>query len=55
MNALTPLEAPINAEILIEEARKAREQQAADQVAAHVRAVLSRLKCRIQKPLGGAA
>ena len=35
---------PIEVEKLIREAREARERQADEQVAAHVRAVLSRLK-----------
>jgi hypothetical protein len=44
MAGLTPHDLPINTETLIEQAREARERQADEQVAAHIRSVLSRLK-----------
>jgi hypothetical protein len=44
MTGLTPPDFPINPETLIGEAREARERQTDEQVAAHIRAVLSRLK-----------
>jgi hypothetical protein len=44
MTGLTPPDFPINTETLIDEARAARKRQADEQVAARIRAVLSRLK-----------
>jgi hypothetical protein len=52
MTDLTPPGFPINPETLIGEARAARERQADEQVAAHIRGVLSRLKSH--KPKGDA-
>jgi len=52
MTGLTPPDFPINAETLIGEARAARERQADEQVAAHIRGVVSRLKSH--KPKGDA-
>jgi len=52
MTGLTPSHFPINAETLIGEARVARKRQADEQVAAHIRGVLSRLKSH--KPKGDA-
>jgi hypothetical protein len=49
MTGLTPPDFPINPETLIGEAR---ERQTDEQVAAHIRAVLSRLKSH--KPKGNA-
>ena len=48
MADLTSLDAPINAETLIKEARAAREQKAADQVATYVRAALSSFKSPVK-------
>ena len=48
----TPPDFPINTETLIVEARAARKRQADEQVAAHIRGVLSRLKSH--KPKGDA-
>jgi hypothetical protein len=48
----TPPDFPINTETLIGEARAARKRQADEQVAAHIRGVLSRLKSH--KPKGDA-
>jgi hypothetical protein len=44
MTGFTLPSVPINTETLIEQARKARELQADEQVVAHIRGVLSRLK-----------
>jgi hypothetical protein len=52
MTDLTPPDFPINPETLIGEARTARERQADERVAAHIRGVLSRLKSH--KPKGDA-
>jgi hypothetical protein len=52
MTGLTPPDFPINAETLIGEARAARKRQADEQVAAHIRGVVSRLKSH--KPKGDA-
>ena len=52
MTGLTPPDFPINVSALIGEARVARERQADEQVAAHIRGVLSRLKSH--KPKGDA-
>ena len=52
MTGLTPSDFPIDAETLIGEARVARKRQADEQVAAHIRGVLSRLKSH--KPKGDA-
>jgi hypothetical protein len=52
MTGLTPPDFPINSKTLIGEAHAARERQANEQVAAHIRAVLSRLKS--YKPKGDA-
>jgi peptidase E len=52
MTGLTLPDFLINPETLIGEARTARERQADEQVAAHIRAVLSRL--RSHKPKGDA-
>jgi hypothetical protein len=52
MTGLTPPDFPINAETLIGEARAARERQADEQVVAHIRGVVSRLKSH--KPKGDA-
>jgi hypothetical protein len=48
----TPPDFPINTETLIGEARASRERQADEQVATHIRGVLSRLKSH--KPKGDA-
>jgi hypothetical protein len=52
MTDLTPPDFPINTETLIGEARAARKRQADEQVATHIRGVLSRLKSH--KPKGDA-
>ena len=44
MTGLTPPDFPINSKTLIGEAHAARERQVNEQVAAHIRGVLSRLK-----------
>jgi hypothetical protein len=44
MTGFTPPDLPINTETSIEQAREARELQADEQVVAHIRGVLSRLK-----------
>ncbi len=44
MTGLTPPDLPINTETSIKQAREARELQADEQVVAHIRGVLSRLK-----------
>ena len=43
---LTPSDAPVSAEALIQEARTARDEHSNDQVALHIRAALAKLKRR---------
>jgi hypothetical protein len=45
---LTPAR-PVDAQLLIKEARAARERQAAERVGAHIRTVLCRFKFRARK------
>jgi hypothetical protein len=45
----TPVNIPVDAQLLIKEARAARERQAAERVGAHIRTVLCRFKSRARK------